>query len=512
MLEIRRKLGDRSGEARALGSVGSVYAGLGQFDRSLETYQQALAIARETDDRPTIYSFLSNIGASLAEMGRYDEALGAHEEALAGRRALGDRSGEGESLAAIGVVYTYRGQYDAAIPLFEQALAIQQELGDAPGEAVTWSNIGYARRQQGQLEQALDGYNRSIAIRERLRAAVSAEELRTSLAAGWRSIYEAAALLQIQLGKPEEAFATAERARSRTFLDQLAGTRLDARQGADAELLTQEGTLRAELARLDRRLRQERIKPGGQRDAALIRSAADELAARQREYDDLLVRLKVSNPQYAALVSAEPLSLPAVQKLLRPDTTLVSYFVTGEQVLAFVVRHDSFEAVTLAPTAAQVREAVKSYRDYLTTLDSAEPPALAQLSEWLIAPLKDKLKTPVLGIVPHDALHYLPFAALPSTGSPSADTRGGQGVRYLSDDYVLFTLPSASVLPYVLRASSEEAAEAAPREAPPVAGAGARSAASGMGSERWSDHAPACPGTTLRRGAASAAVRRAGSA
>ena len=449
VLQLRQKLGDRAGEARVLGSIASVQAELGQLDAALKTGEQALTIAREVDDRPSIYSLLSNTGAILAELERYDEALRAHQEALAGRQALGDRAGEADSLAAIGVVYAYQAQYDRALPLFEQTQAIKHELGDAPGEAIAWSNIAYARRKQGELQAALDAYGESIAIRERLRAGVSAEELRTSLAASWRSIYEAAALLQLQLGRPEAAYATAERARARTFLDQLAGNRLDPRQGADSELLAQESALRAELIRLDRRLHQERIKPSGQRDATVVRAVADQLAARQRAYDDLLVQLKLSNPQYASLVSAVPPPLAEVQKLLRPEVTLVSYFVTGEQVLAFVIRRDSFAAVVLPVTAEQLGAAVKAYRDYLAVLDGPEPPALAQLSGWLIAPLADKLVTPVLGIAPHDVLHYLPFAALPSTGSPSPDRSGGQKTRYLSDDYILFTLPSASVLPYV---------------------------------------------------------------
>jgi CHAT domain-containing protein len=85
-------------------------------------------------------------------------------------------------------------------------------------------------------------------------------------------------------------------------------------------------------------------------------------------------------------------------------------------------------------------------------LDGPDPPAAAQLSAWLIAPLKDRLDTPILGIAPHDVLHYLPFAALPAPEFPGRETqtaRPGESRRYLSDDYVLFALPSASVLPYV---------------------------------------------------------------
>ena len=105
--------------------------------------------------------------------------------------------------------------------------------------------------------------------------------------------------------------------------------------------------------------------------------------------------------------------------------------------------------MVLPVTAEELRKAVKAYRDYLAVLDGPEPPAWGQLSEWLVAPLQDRLVTPLLGIAPHDVLHYLPFAALPGREKPTAGA--GESRRYLSDDYVIFTLPSVSVLPYVTR-------------------------------------------------------------
>jgi CHAT domain-containing protein len=57
----------------------------------------------------------------------------------------------------------------------------------------------------------------------------------------------------------------------------------------------------------------------------------------------------------------------------------------------------------------------------------------------------------MVGIVPHDVLHYVPFGALPtpkrSFALPSRGAGGRQ--RYLSDEFILFTLPSASTLPFV---------------------------------------------------------------
>jgi CHAT domain-containing protein len=62
---------------------------------------------------------------------------------------------------------------------------------------------------------------------------------------------------------------------------------------------------------------------------------------------------------------------------------------------------------------------------------------VAPLTEYLPSASSGQGTTPHLAIVPHDVLHYLPFAALTD------------GQRYLMDDYVLTTLPSASVLPFI---------------------------------------------------------------
>ena len=202
-------------------------------------------------------------------------------------------------------------------------------------------------------------------------------------------------------------------------------------------------SLRADLARLDRQLRQERAKPSAQRSAEQSRTLADQLGRKQREYDDLLARIKLSAPGYAELVSGSPLALADVQKLLPPDTTLVSYYLTPDRALAFVVSEKELHVVELPVTPAQLREAVAASRQSLLAQDAVPPQKLTELYGWLIAPIRNHLTTRVVGIVPHDVLHYLPFGALPSPPGR------GKGQRYLSDDFVLFTLPSASTLPFV---------------------------------------------------------------
>jgi hypothetical protein len=49
-MEIAREIGDRRGEAHALGHLGLVCAALGKADKAVNYLQQAVAIAREIAD------------------------------------------------------------------------------------------------------------------------------------------------------------------------------------------------------------------------------------------------------------------------------------------------------------------------------------------------------------------------------------------------------------------------------------------------------------------------------
>src|SRR3989442_1638500 len=86
------------------------------------------------------------------------------------------------------------------------------------------------------------------------------------------------------------------------------------------------------------------------------------------------------------------------------------------------------------------------------------------LHQRLVAPLRAHVRGERVLIVPHDVLHYLPFAAL----------RSPEG-RWLVEEWRLSTVPSASVLKYL---PSKGTAASGPAVAlgQPGARAGARAA------------------------------------
>ena len=213
---------------------------------------------------------------------------------------------------------------------------------------------------------------------------------------------------------------------------------IDFRAGADAAALAQEQALRAEMAALNDQILALRRQPQPARNAADIARLTAELRDREQQYNLLLERLQRQHPEAADLVSVNPATLETIQALLDRETTLVEYFVTDDRTFAFLVERDRTTPISLPVTRQQLNEAIESFYEYeVATLQGAHPRSLQQLHQHLIAPLLPHLKTPKLGIVAHNRLHYVPFAAL------------SDGQHYLSDRYTLFNLPSASVLQFL---------------------------------------------------------------
>jgi CHAT domain-containing protein/Tfp pilus assembly protein PilF len=422
--------------AGVLNSMGLVYDYLGQANMALDFYQRAVPAAQDAHDRGGEAMALNNLGMYHDSQGQYDLALSYSRQALDIQRALSDRSGEARSLNNIGYTHHNLKDWDRAESHYEQALDIWLALDDQANLAAGYANLGVLYEDRGDAQRALEFYEKSMSLREKLRAAAGLEEFKSSMAGLYASVYLRAARLYARRGDAAGAFSVSERARARSFLDQLGGSRLDIRATADAEMVNQEQTLRNRLYTLEKELSETRAGAGGQRSASQTQEKYRQLAAARQDYETLLAELKLSNPDYAALVSATPAGLADVQRLLDDQTTLLAYFLTDEQPLAFVVRRDQISSFELPIRAAELAATIDEFRSF-ADLSDATPASLQRLYDGLIRPLRAELRTPRLGIIPHLRLHYVPFAAF------------YDGEQYLSEQFTLFYLPSAGVLPYL---------------------------------------------------------------
>jgi CHAT domain-containing protein/tetratricopeptide (TPR) repeat protein len=435
-LALAQEVGDELTQSDALLNIGDIHQYSGQYEEALDYYTQALALARETNPREWEASTLEHIGGLHYLLGQYEEAFDYYMQALAVAREIGLRKVEASALGGIGYVYYLSGQYEEALNYQEQALAIHIESEDREGEAGTLAAIGRLYRHLDQRDEAISYYQQAIELFESIQSEMKIEELQTSYAAEQVPVYELLIGLLWEEDRLGEAFNYGERARARAFLDQLAGGRVDFRSGVAAELLEQEADSKAQIAARRGQLVSLRNRPREEWDTETIAAVEDELTTLESDYAALLTQIKLQSPEAASLVSVDVASLSDIQGALGADTTLLEYFVTEDQTLVFIITQDTYETESLEVSREELADTITTFRDF-ASLDDPHPASLQQLHTWLIAPIEDHLETSMVGIVPHGVLHYLPFAALTD------------GERYLGEEYVLFTLPSASALTFI---------------------------------------------------------------
>jgi CHAT domain-containing protein/Tfp pilus assembly protein PilF len=441
-LSLFQKLKYTRGEALALNNIGQALATMDHNSEALEYFQRTLTVLAGPNNDSARAPTLNNIGALYFSLNDLQKALEYHNQALTLFQKMGSRSGEGDALVNIGLVLDKIGQKDEALDCYRKASSIFEALGISSHEGIALGHIGLLQESMGNEQEALNSYQKAIAKLEGLRAHATVEEIRNGLPQDAPFVYKASSLL-MKRGQPVEAFNTIELARARTLLDQLGNVHPDIRNTTTPALLGEETELSLELVSLEQKLRDAAGGTGASLNSDVSLKTGEievRYAEAQRQYDDLITRLKVTNPEYASVRTVNTLSLPEVQKLLDGDVTLLSYFVGGDRTFAFVITRSSFHAVEIPVKNADLVDSIGWFRGFASLRDS-QPETLRRLYNWLIGPVERFIKTGTVARIPHRELHYLPFAAL-------SDRRGCFG-----DRHTLFYLPSASVLPFIRKKS-----------------------------------------------------------
>jgi CHAT domain-containing protein/tetratricopeptide (TPR) repeat protein len=153
--------GNRTGEGRACNLVGLAQLYSGDYARSLQNFNLALAIARADHDVEAEITRLNNIGNIFYFQGHYSESLDRYQEAQrlvesfprekwsASRRQL--------TLANTAILYQTLGQFEPALELYTVLLNSPQALPPNE-EAQLLANVGALRRRLGDPQKALATY------------------------------------------------------------------------------------------------------------------------------------------------------------------------------------------------------------------------------------------------------------------------------------------------------------------------------------------------------------------
>lgn len=159
-----KALGDKYGQAYTLELIGATYTSLGEFQRAIDYYNQAILLSKTVNELATEARANFNMGYTLNYLGKSTEAHNVLKQALEICKQIGDRAGEAEALNNTGQVYGSQGEFRKAYDCFNWILPLYKELGDYSGEAEVFNNIGQAYYSLGEMQKALDSFLKSLEL------------------------------------------------------------------------------------------------------------------------------------------------------------------------------------------------------------------------------------------------------------------------------------------------------------------------------------------------------------
>ena len=463
-MDLHINIDDLPGQAATLNSMGNMFLKMARVHHAKNYFDQALELHHHLGEQRAECLVLGNLGASYSLMEDSVLALTHWNKAIQIALNIGERRLQGWLHLQLGDFYRKHREPEGAARAYEQGLAITEGLEDPELRWQLYLGQGRLNEQRGDLERAYYSYRAAIDDIETIRSKASIEEFKSGIMHDRFEAYEAIVLTLLQMGRLEEAFEYSERARARSLLDRIGNTAIGNADVTNKKLIEKERMLRVKIKALRTLLSSgEKETAADERDSA-ERKYRESLHKIQSEYHNVLIDLKLQNPEYYSLVTIEPFPVKMIQPLLDEGCVLLEYFISDDQIIIFVLTEGEMHVATVPSGRKNLRGKIMLFLG--TAAQNMDDEKIGE-THW-IKPLQALYKLliePVhqrgllagkkhLIIVPQDLLHYIPFHALISndatTNQPSVQP------RFLIEDYIISYTPSVSVLKYCCSRESEQ--------------------------------------------------------
>lgn len=426
-----------------LESLGLAYALNGQPKKAENCVSELETINTSGYLYLTEHKCLSIIKINMA-LGRYDRARAAFE-ALKNQSQFAEEKakatfvfsmvlqvGEMWAFTDLPKNYSYykmlleTGDVTQAKQGYDELLKIPQIKDNGPIYWMILFDRGRIAEQEGNIKQAIGFYGQAVDIIEQQRSTINTEASKIGFVGDKQTVYRHLIEALFSDKQYVSALEYIERSKSRALVDILA-TKKDFAIQAGNEKQVRELLAVKEQREQEALVHNELVNAGNTR--SIVIKTNDQL--RQQA------------PELASLISITSLSVSEIQKLIPVDETLVEYYYTDKYLFIFILTSQGLSAVRL--DSGHLAEDIKNFRTAIENTSSGAHEQLARhLFSQLIKPIEGSLSSNKLIIVPHGALHYLPFYAL------------HDGKDYLIERYSIRMLPSASMFKYLQRNKSEK--------------------------------------------------------
>ncbi len=437
--------------------VGALAAmGIRQFKQAESYLQEARKVFAQNRNA----TFVAQIDLYLAELAlKQNDSLEASQRAenslrLFARQKLLTKSAYSRLLIARAA---YQNKDNAKAKRIAKIALRSIENHIAPTIAYQCHHLlGKIARDKQQNHAALESFHRAIEIIEPLRGAVAADEFKASFLRDKIEVYEDAISACLDEGGKhflEEAFRLVESSKSRALADLLSRYLRDAKPG-NVKPSSREKEAREKLFKLLENLNwysaQTNLEneKGGQRRVKVLERYDREIEKCERQIAQLFRRMDAAGSPLAELRQMQPIPSADLREVLEGDENLIEYFTTGDEVSAFIASRDEIKLVRGIASKREVEKMMSALNfqlekfnygaqfadEHFEQLNHAINQHLIEIYRQVFAVLEPQLDCQKLIIIPHGALHYVPFHAL-------LDRRG-----YLIDRFEISYAPSATVL------------------------------------------------------------------
>ena len=326
--------------------------------------------------------------------------------------------------------------------------------------------LGLVREARGERDAAYEAFRTAHDGLEQLRSHLRGDDLKVAFLEDKMAVYESLVTACLERNgdrgdqDQEDAFAYIEHAKSRSLADLIAfrATSLAPRFAGPATEDVRR--LRQQLHWHDRQIELDQLgqEAGAARRIDRLRQRARTL---EKQLAGALEEAGRTDQEFSALQSGASAGLDEIRAILPADAILLEYYQARGRYYVCVLTRDHLQVVPLAPSAEVHRilrllqfqlaklHLGKAYiAAFAEQLRVAAETHLRELYVLLIAPVREQLRGTHLIVVPHDALHSVPFHAL------------YDGRRFLIDDFTVSQAPSASVYRLCRTKAATEAAGA----------------------------------------------------
>ena len=157
----------RLGKAGTLNQIAYAYYHLGDYEKALDSYKQALNIYTQEEKWQEQGAILTNMGALYGDIGQYQKALESHQQALVLAQQVNDLKKQGEILNNMGAIYQNLNQNQQALEFYQQALEILQQVGDEGWQGAILNNLGLIYADLEDYQKAIDSYQKALSLAEK---------------------------------------------------------------------------------------------------------------------------------------------------------------------------------------------------------------------------------------------------------------------------------------------------------------------------------------------------------